>query len=506
MKRRCWRVWARELVAGLALGGLGFLMWAGFNVLPLLFIMVVAGALLYTPLLHHGRKSFAVVGRDMPAAAVTFADIGGQDVAIRELREALDFVRQADTLAVLDIRPLRGILLYGPPGTGKTLLAKAAAQYIDGAFVACSGSDMVEMYAGVGAARVRDLFHQARQLARHDRKQCAVVFIDEVEIIGAQRGRNTSHMEYEQTLNALLTEIDGISTAADVKILVIAATNRRDMLDQALLRPGRLDRQVQVSLPDKAGRLSILRIHTSHKPLAADVNLTQLADESFGFSGAQLESLCNEAAILAMRAGATAITQEFFRQAIDKVMLGEKTAGAMAREERRRIAVHEAGHAIISELRQPGSVVTVTIASRSQALGYVRRSAGVTDTYLFTQRQLETQMAVAVAGSAAEKLIYGERSTGAEADFQEAVKIAKAMIAAGMSPLGIVSAEDLPAALRHETANGMIMRVEQDVSVQLAARQQLLQTVAEELQQREVLSGAELKNLMACVVVDDGAA
>src|SRR5690606_32290083 len=269
----------------------------------------------------------------------------------------------------LGIRPLKGILLAGPPGTGKTLLAKAAANYADAAFLAVSGSEFVEVYAGVGAQRVRRLFKQAKAAAVKEGKSCAVIFIDEIEVLGGRRGKHTSHLEYDQTLNELLVQMDGMmSDEGGVRVLVMAATNRPDLLDPALLRPGRFDRTVQVDMPDREGRFHILKIHTRRRPLADDVDLDLLAREMYNFSGAQIESVVNEAAIHAMRAGRDEIRLEDFKEAIEKVMMGERLDRKPRSEELERIAHHEAGHALISELVRPGSVSSITITSRGKAL------------------------------------------------------------------------------------------------------------------------------------------
>lgn len=324
----------------------------------------------------------------------------------------------------MGIRPIKGILLTGPPGTGKTLLAKAAAKYTNSSFIATSGSEFIEMYAGVGAQRVRNLFETARNLARKENKNSAIIFIDEIDILGAKRGTNESHHEYDQTLNQLLVEMDGIKSDGEINILVIAATNRPDLLDPALLRPGRFDRQVVVDLPDKSGRLQILKIHTKNKPLGEDVNLEAIAENTFGFSGAHLESLCNEAAILAMRDNSDVILQKHFVEAVDKVILGEKSDKKPAEEEIFRVSVHEAGHAIISEIVNPGSVATVTIVPRGKALGFVRQF-DKEDTLIYTKEQLEKDIMVALGGTVAELLVLGNRSTGSVNDFEQAVHIAK---------------------------------------------------------------------------------
>jgi vesicle-fusing ATPase len=365
----------KELLAGLVAGVLVFAALIGINVVPFVlfigFVYVVANRF-WLGNMH--SKAGTLLSTSTKERLISFDDIGGQAVAKQELLEALDFINQHEAIKRLGIRPLKGLLLSGPPGTGKTLLAKAAATYTDSTFLAASGSEFVEMYAGVGAQRVRQLFERARDAARKQSKTRAIVFLDEIEVLGGQRGKHSSHLEYDQTLNQLLVEMDGISNETDVQVLVIGATNRPDLLDSALLRPGRFDRMVRVDLPEKDARLQILQVHTRNKPLAPDVNLVQLAQETYGFSGAHLESLSNEAAILAMREGVAQIRQRHFQQSIEKVMLGEAQERRPSIAEQHRISLHEAGHAIVAEHVRPGSVANVTILSRGDTLGYVRQT------------------------------------------------------------------------------------------------------------------------------------
>lgn len=290
----------KEIAVGIVIAAVIFLALQGVNLLPLLLLGALGYLLYNLSGLKVLNKGFQ--GQASPSTGrITFADIGGQENAKKEIREALEFVRDSSTARQLGIRPLKGILLVGPPGTGKTLLAKAAAAYTGASFIAAAGSEFVEMYAGVGAQRIRELFHQARELARQNNRKNATIFIDEIDVLGGKRGQHTGHLEYDQTLNQLLVEMDGITASDEFRILLIGATNRVDLLDEALLRPGRFDRIIHVDLPDKDGRLQILRLHTANKPLAADVNLESIARQTFGFSGAHLESLANEAAILAFR-------------------------------------------------------------------------------------------------------------------------------------------------------------------------------------------------------------
>jgi len=452
----------KEVGLGIGLALVVFLGVAGYNITPVFIIVLAAGVLFYL------ARSRGMLTKNFNTTPMTttpgigFSDVGGQNTAINELKEALDFIKDQEKIIRLGIRPIKGILLTGPPGTGKTLLAKAAAGYTDSVFVACSGSEFIEMYAGVGAQRVRQLFQTARNNAIKQKKRSALIFIDEIDILGGKRGQNTSHHEYDQTLNQLLVEMDGMKTNERVLVLVVAATNRVDMLDPALLRPGRFDRQVRVDLPDKAGRLEIIKLHFRNKPLADDVILEEIAKETFGFSGAHLESLANEGAILAMREGRTEIKQVHFLEAVDKVMMGEKLDRRPSKVELERVAVHEVGHALLSESIRPGSVSMVTITPRGQALGYMRQ-VPEDDTYLHTREYLENQIQVLLAGSIAEELILGGRSTGAGNDFEQAVRTAGQIIRCGMSELGVVDPDILPADLRYRALTGIIKNQEKKV-------------------------------------------
>ncbi|WP_227767805.1 AAA family ATPase [Zhaonella formicivorans] len=477
--------------AGLAL--FLFLAMLGYNIVPFVLILGIS-ALFYFMVVQKGMLNLQSRNRYV-GVKISFDDIGGQNTAKRELIEALNFIVSGDRLQSLGIRPLKGILLTGPPGTGKTLLAKAAAAYTDAVFLSAAGSEFVEMYAGVGAQRVRDLFKQAKELAKKEKKTRAVIFIDEIEVLGVKRGSHSSHLEYDQTLNQLLVEMDGLKTSSDVKVLVIAATNRVDMLDPALLRPGRFDRQVKVDLPDKEGRLQILKIHTRNKPLDQEVDLESIAQETFGFSGAHLESLANEAAIYALRDNETTIKSHHFKEAVDKVMLGEKLDRRPTTAELERIAIHEAGHAIISETVRPGSVVHLTVTPRGQALGYMRQKPEG-DSYLYTKSYLLKQIKIAVAGALAEEMILGERSTGAAGDFQEAVKLARQIVVTGLSELGIVDAEKDDQAINTKIKEILYGQVE-EVKRILTAQLPLLYQVAADLKMQEKISGERLRELIA---------
>jgi len=384
-----------------------------------------------------------------------------------------------------------GILFDGPPGTGKTLMAKAAATYTDSTFVAASGSEFVEMYVGVGASRVRDVFRRARASAKREGKDSAIVFIDEIDVIGGRRG-GQSHQEYDQTLNQLLTEMDGMQTTHSPLILVIAATNRVDILDPALLRPGRFDRLIQVDLPDRVGRLHILNIQTKNKPLAAGVDLSHVAKETFGFSGAQLESLANEAAILAMREERVEIEQQHFREAVDKVPLGEKTGKAPSADELRRVAIHELGHAITSELMRPNTVAHIVIVPRGNALGFVRQ-VPEQDHYLHTKEQLDEQIVVALGGAIAEELLFGNRSTGAQNDFEQASQLARTQIICGLSSIGIVDRDNLQQIVLDEEIRRILAAVESRTREVLQPYTETIRSLSETLVQEENMSGDDFR-------------
>lgn len=430
---------AFEIAAGTVPVLLIFLAFLGVNVTPLIILAIMLGSVYMLVKMRGGitatasqerkRKKIATVG-------LTFEEIGGQDSAKQELREALDFMVRHEEISKFGIRPIKGILLTGPPGTGKTLMAKAAAQYTNAVFMAASGSEFVEMYVGVGASRIRDLFKDARTKALKEKKENAVIFIDEIDVIGGKR-EGGQQREYDQTLNQLLTEMDGIYTSESPKVLIIAATNRKEMLDSALLRPGRFDRHIQVDLPDKKGRRHILNIHSKNKPLADDVSMDKVAEESYGFSGAQLESVMNEAAIYAMRDDSSVITQRHLSMAVDKVMLGEKTDRQSTEEEKRRVAVHELGHAVAAEVVAPGSVNQVVLSPRGRALGYVRHNPQE-EKYLYTKSYLEGQIMIALAGAAAEEIYYGGRSTGSSNDFEQALNLVQTMMTSGLTSLGII--------------------------------------------------------------------
>ena len=365
---------------------------------------------------------------------VTFADVAGIDEAENELVEIVDFLRAPEKYTRLGGSAPKGVLLVGAPGTGKTLLAKAVAGEAGVPFFSMSAAEFVEMIVGVGAARVRDLFKQAREQAP------AIIFIDEIDSIGRARGQMAigGSSEQEQTLNQILTEMDGFSGREGV--IVLAATNQPDVLDKALLRPGRFDRRVVVNLPDKAGRQAILEVHTRKVPLAPDVNLEELASATPGLSGADLKNLCNESALLAARRGQNEVKQKDFIDSLEKIVLGPERPLLLSPEDRERIAYHESGHAILG-LVVPGAdpVHRVTIVPRGQALG-VTYQRPQTDRYNYPEAYLRARIIGMLGGRASEEIVYGTKTTGAENDIEQATNLARSMVTRwGMSEeLGLV--------------------------------------------------------------------
>jgi cell division protease FtsH len=354
------------------------------------------------------------------SSQVTWGDVAGVEEVRAELMEVVDFLRDPKRFEKLGAKVPKGLLLYGPPGTGKTLLAKAVAHESGANFYSSSAASFVEMFAGLGAARIRKLFAEARKNAP------AIVFIDELDAVGAQRTGHGFNREQDQTLNQLLVELDGFEGAEQV--VVMGASNRVQDLDAALLRPGRFDRQMLVAPPDLAGREAILGVHTRTKPLAADVDLNQVARQTSGLSGAELANICNEAAIFAGRRGESYIMQRDFDNAIERVVAGLQQKKVLTDKERRILAYHEGGHALMAHLM--GSVMElqkVTIVARGEALGYAFYLPEE-DRYLHTKEELVDRMVVALAGRAAEEVVFGRVTNGAANDLEKVTEIARAMV------------------------------------------------------------------------------
>jgi cell division protease FtsH len=354
---------------------------------------------------------------------ITFRDVAGVDEAVEELHEIKEFLENPKKFQALGARIPKGVLLYGPPGTGKTLLARAVAGEAGVPFFSISGSDFVEMFVGVGASRVRDLFEQAKQ------NSPCIIFMDEIDAVGRHRGAGLGggHDEREQTLNQLLVEMDGFEMKDN--IILIAATNRPDILDPALLRPGRFDRQIVVDRPDRAGRKKILEVHTRGKPLAREIDVDALAGQTPGFTGADLSNLVNEAALLAARNGKREITQDELEEGIMRVIAGpEKKTRVMSDKERKITAYHEMGHAIVGHyLPNSDPVHKISVISRGQALGYTI-SLPTEDKFLTTRAELQDTMAMTLGGRAAEEIIFGEVTTGASNDLEKVTATAKQMV------------------------------------------------------------------------------
>jgi cell division protease FtsH len=410
-------------------------LWTGllFSLLPI--VLLVGAFLLIMNVMQGGGKGVMQFGKsrakqvskDEPS--VTFSDVAGCDEAVEELQEIKEFLQDPARFQAIGARIPKGVLLYGPPGTGKTLLARAVAGEAGVPFFPISGSDFVEMFVGVGASRVRDLFEKAKQTAP------AIVFVDEIDAVGRHRGAGMGggHDEREQTLNQLLVEMDGFD--ARTGVILIAATNRPDILDPALLRPGRFDRQIVVDQPDLEGRKAILDVHAKGKPLAADVRLDVLARRTPGFTGADLANLMNEAALLTARRRGTDITMAAMESAIDRVLAGpERKTRVMSDHEKRIIAYHEGGHTLVGHvLEGTDPIHKVSIVSRGRALGWTL-ALPTEDKYLKTRTELVDTMTMLLGGRSAEELVFGNPTTGASDDIERCTEIARSMVTTyGMS-------------------------------------------------------------------------
>jgi cell division protease FtsH len=371
--------------------------------------------------MQFGKSKAKLASKDMPK--VTFNDVAGADEAVEELHEIKEFLAEPRKFLDLGAKIPKGVLLYGPPGTGKTLLARAVAGEAGVPFYTISGSDFVEMFVGVGASRVRDLFEQAKENAP------AIIFVDEIDAVGRHRGAGLGggHDEREQTLNQLLVEMDGFDVKANV--ILIAATNRPDILDPALLRPGRFDRQIAVEAPDMLGRLHILQVHSQGKPMASDIDLMAVARRSPGFSGADLANVLNEAALLTARNNERQITDHHLDEAIDRVMAGpQKRSRVMSAKEKKITAYHEGGHALVAAaMRHTDPVSKVTILPRGRALGYTM-VLPADDKYSTTRNELLDQLAYALGGRVAEEMVFHDPTTGAANDIEKATGLARKMV------------------------------------------------------------------------------
>ncbi len=485
------------------------------NFLPL----IIFGGLLFflfrraqganTQAMNFGRSRARLFPAHTPT--VTFDDVAGVEEAKQELYEVVEFLKSREKFQKLGARIPKGLLLIGPPGTGKTLLARAIAGEAGVPFFSISGSEFVEMFVGVGASRVRDLFDQAK------RNTPCIIFIDEIDAVGRHRGAGLGggHDEREQTLNQILTEMDGFDT--NTSVIVLAATNRPDILDPALLRPGRFDRRVILDRPDISGRTAILKVHSNGKPLAESVNLEIIARQTAGFSGADLANLVNEAAILAARQGKTTIGMQEFAESIDRVIAGpERKSRRISPKEKEITAYHEAGHALVAKmLPNADPVHKISIVARGMSLGHTRLLP-TEDRYLTTRSQLKDRLATLLGGLTAEELIFKERTSGAHEDIGLATKIAHSMVTdLGMSDklgprtfgdkqemvfLGREIAEqkdygDKVADTIDEEVNKVIRNAHRVAKRVLAENKPKLIQIAEELITKETLEGDELEAL-----------
>jgi cell division protease FtsH len=456
------------------------------------------------------------------AGRITFDDVAGAGEAVAELREIRDYLADPGRYAALGAAAPKGVLIVGPPGTGKTLLAKAVADEVEAAFFSLSGSDFVESLVGVGAARVRDLFRQARRAAP------AIIFIDELDAAGRKRGAGIGqgNDEREQTLNQILVEMDGF--AGDAGIVVLAATNRPDILDPALLRPGRFDRQVTVDVPDVHGRLEILELHARGRPLGPDTSLEQIARMTPGFSGAELANVINEAALLTIRGHQSQIAQETLEEAIDRVIAGPAKAHMLTVEERELIATHEASHAVVSEAL--GTAVShrkLSLVARGRQLGVAAQTLTDRDATVHSEPALRIQLVAMLAGAAGERIAFGHYSTGVSDDLHEASALARRMITSfgmsdelGPTAIGDVAGEVFLGASLQDLGNigpatlnlidremrRMVADAEARATHLLRANWDSVRETARALIEQETLSGVALDALLspvATVSIDD---
>jgi len=404
--------------------------WIGLLATTLLPLILIVGFVLFMMRQAQGTNNQALsFGKSRARmflgnkTVVTFADVAGVDEAKMELQEVVEFLKYPEKFNSLGARIPRGVLLVGPPGTGKTLMARAVAGEAGVPFFSISGSEFVEMFVGVGASRVRDLFDQAK------RNSPCIVFVDEIDAVGRQRGAGLggSHDEREQTLNQILVEMDGFDT--NTNVIVVAATNRPDVLDPALLRPGRFDRQVILDRPDMKGRTAILKVHTKGKPLDKGLEVEGIARQSPGFSGADLANLVNEAAILAARRNKKVIGMSEFQEALERIVAGpERRSRVISDAEKKIIAYHEGGHAVVMRvLPKCDPVQKVTIISRGMALGYTM-GVPMEDRYLKSKTEFEDQIAGLLAGNASERIVFGDTTTGASNDIEKATDLARRMV------------------------------------------------------------------------------
>ena len=501
--------------------GASSLLYIIINFAPMVIILVV-GYVLFSKLASGNNKSMdfgrsrAKLSED--GGQVRFTDVAGLKEEKEEVKELIDFLKNPKKFQKLGARIPKGVLLVGPPGTGKTLLAKAVAGEANVPFYYISGSDFVELYVGVGASRVRDMFKQAKQSAP------CLIFIDEIDAVGRQRGAGIGggHDEREQTLNQLLTEMDGFG--ANEGIIIIAATNRPDVLDPALLRPGRFDRQVTVSLPDVKEREEILEVHAKNKTFADEVNLKNVSARTPGFSGADLENLLNEAALLTVRRNKDKITMEEIDEATDRVILGPaKTSRKITDKEKRLVAIHESGHAVIGlKLQDAQEVHKITIIPRGQAGGYTMMLPKEEKMGILTKEELISQITGLLGGRASEETFLGQITTGASDDLKRATKIARSMVTQyGMSDLGPIQLEEKSEGVflgrdynkSKDFSDQVALEIDKEVSKileecyenakkLLSKHETLVLLIADALMERETLTREQIKTLVETGTID----
>jgi cell division protease FtsH len=490
---------------------LGFIV--PFLIIGLAFWFIASSAGGSRGAMQFGRSRAKLFTKESPQ--VTFEDVAGADEALEELHEIKEFLQNPEKFQKVGARIPKGVLLYGPPGTGKTLLARAVAGEASVPFYSISGSDFVEMFVGVGASRVRDLFDVAKQ------NSPAIIFIDEIDAVGRHRGAGMGggHDEREQTLNQLLVEMDGFEPG--VNVIMIAATNRPDILDPALLRPGRFDRQIQVDAPDSKGRAKILAVHSKDKPMAKDVDLEILARKTPGYTGADLANVLNEAALLTARQGKSELTNEILDEAVDRVMAGpQKRSRIMKDKERLITAYHEGGHALAAAaMRQTDPVTKVTILPRGRALGYTM-VVPIDDKYSITRNELLDQLAYAMGGRVAEEIVFQDPTTGASNDIEKATSIARRMVTefgmttgVGAVKLGSGSGEVFlgrDVGHQRDYSDGVAERIDAEVRALidnahdeawkvLTSNRPLLDVLAKELLEKETLDHNQLAKIFAKV-------
>lgn len=492
-----------------------FFSFAPFLVIGFILLLFMSNSQGGNRIFSFGRSKAKLQSPEAPKT--TFADVAGADEAVAELREIKDFLSDPKKYQDIGAKIPKGVLLYGPPGTGKTLLARAVAGEANVPFFSISGSEFVEMFVGVGASRVRDLFNKAKEAAP------AIIFVDEIDAVGRQRGAGMGggNDEREQTLNQLLVEMDGFES--NTQVILIAATNRPDVLDPAILRPGRFDRQIPVDRPDLLGRKAILEVHAQGKPIAKSVDLGEIAKRTPGFTGADLANVLNEAALLTARENAKVITTMALDESIDRVMAGpQRTSRLMTEEERRITAYHEGGHALVAHaLPNADPVHKITIMPRGRALGYTMVLPDE-DRYAITRNQMLDQLSYSLGGRAAEELIFHDPTTGASNDIEKATNLARAMVTQyGMTErIGAIKlgtgdsdpflgreyghqrdySEEIAGIIDEEIHN-LIENAHQEAFNILVANRDILDALVVELLERETLLKEDIQRIFSKVIM-----